>query len=360
MASRTFETALALALVLVTAGAARAQSDGDKKQAQALQVDGVALMKKGDNKGALEKFDQAFKLVASPKILFNRGKAHRALGEDLEALSDFERFLDEAPYAPKESRDEARRAIDALRPKLAYLEFQVEDSGSAITVDGRDVGIAPLARPLVVSPGTHQIKVAKSGMKDEVRSVSPIAGQKLRVVVKLVAVAEPTQPQQQQPVVATSTPEPVANDSAGGATVTPPKEDIRKTAPVESSRPWQTTAAWVSGGIGVALIGGGVVAQLMSSSKNAEFNAVKDAPNSSMMCNEKLSNAGGGNCQALLDAAHQRQTLAIVGFAAGGAALVAALIFVLTAPSGQAENKVAGGCTPLPGSGVSCGVQLHF
>jgi hypothetical protein len=359
MVSRTFETALALALVLVTAGAARAQSEGDKKQAQALQVDGVALMKKGDNKGALEKFDQAFRLVASPKILFNRGKAHRALGEDLEALSDFERFLDEAPYAPKESRDEAKRAIDALRPKLAYLEFQVEDVGSAITVDGKDVGTAPLARPLVVSPGTHKVKVAKSGMNDDVRAVSPIAGQKLRVVVKLVPVPEPTPPPTQPAVVATPKPEPVAADSAGGgATVTPPEPLHRPKD--EPSHPWQTTAAWVSGGVGVVLLGGGLVAQLMSSSASADFNAVKDAPNSSMMCNEKLPNSGGGRCQGLLDTAHQRQTLAIVGFAAGGAALVAALIFVLTAPSGPAENKVAGGCTPLPGSGISCGVQMRF
>ena len=144
------------------------QSDAAKKRAQALQVEGLGLLQKGDSRAALEKFDEAFRLVQSPKILFNRGKAHRALGEDVAALADFERFLDEAPYAPKESRVEAERAVQALRPRLAYVELQVEDVGSTISVDGREVGEAPLPRPVVVAPGTHEMRVVKSGMNEDV------------------------------------------------------------------------------------------------------------------------------------------------------------------------------------------------
>src|ERR1041384_5797929 len=98
-------------------------------------------MQKGDNKHALEKFEAAYRLAPSPRILFNRGKAHNALGHDIEALDDFERFLDEAPYAPKQSRDEAQRIVDSLRPKMSYLDIVTDDSGARV-VDGKEVGVA--------------------------------------------------------------------------------------------------------------------------------------------------------------------------------------------------------------------------
>src|SRR4051812_42525043 len=186
--------AIGFVLALLVSGAAFGQSDPAKKRAQALQVEGLGLLQKGDSRGALEKFDEAFRLVQSPKILFNRGKAHRALGEDVAALTDFERFLDEAPYAPKESRVEAERAVQALRPRLAYVEIQVDDAGSTVSVDGREIGEAPLPRPVVVAPGAHEVRVVKSGMNDDVRKVSPIAGQKLRVVVRLTLVVSAPPP----------------------------------------------------------------------------------------------------------------------------------------------------------------------
>src|SRR4051812_46252898 len=85
---RPFAVSLTFALALAVSPAF-AQSDATKKQAQALQVEGVRLMQRGDNRAALGKFDEAFRLVPSPKILFNRGKAHNALGETLDALVDF-------------------------------------------------------------------------------------------------------------------------------------------------------------------------------------------------------------------------------------------------------------------------------
>ena len=174
-----------MAIASLIAPPARAQSDDAKKQAQALQVEGVRLLQKGDNRAALAKFNEAFALVQSPKIMFNMGKAYRALGNDVEALRAFDTFLDEAPYAPKASRADAEREVQALRPKLSYIEVETEDTGSTVRIDGREMGKAPLVRPVVVAPGSHEVKVEKTGMVAETRSVAPIAGQKLRVVVKL-------------------------------------------------------------------------------------------------------------------------------------------------------------------------------
>src|SRR3954467_8864144 len=174
-------------------------------------------MQKGDSRGALEKFDEAFRLIPSPRILFNRGKAHRALGEDVEALTDFERFLDAGPFAPKESRDHASRNVEALRPRLAYLEVQTDDVGSAIAVDGREIGTAPLARPVVVARGKHEVRVAKAGMVDDVRSVAVIPGQKLRVVVRLAPVAERAPAPERSSITAAPAPSPSPSASSPGA-----------------------------------------------------------------------------------------------------------------------------------------------
>ena len=280
------------------------------------------------------------------------------LGEDAEALSDFERFLDEAPYAPKRSRDEATRAAEVLRPKLAYLEIEVQDAGSAVALDGHDVGESPLPRPLIVTPGAHEVRVVKSGMNEEVRKVSPIAGQKLRVVVKLTAVAAPVAAARSPAAPAASNAEPAG---------TAPEADVKPQGPGSADeagvagRPWQLTAAWVAVGAGVVFLGTGVAAEVISSHKFADFNAVNDAPNPTQHCNEKLSDYGGGQCKSLDDQGHQWRTWALVGFAASGVALAGALVFYLVSPSSPSgERQTAAACIPSANLGVSCALTLTF
>ena len=278
--------AIGFVLALLVSATAFGQSDAAKKRAQALQVEGLGLLQKGDSRAALQKFDEAFRLVPSPKILFNRGKAHRALGEDVAALADFERFLDEAPYAPKESRVEAERAVQALRPKLAYLEIQVEDVGSTVSVDGGEIGAAPLPRPVVLAPGTHEVRVVKSGMNDDVRSVSPIAGQKLRMVRQADG-GRRERPGARRACrddghrhAATVARARGAGGSSGRNADHGRGGDGRRQqpAPRGSERPWQITAAWVSAGAGVLFLGAGITAQVLTSAKYDEFNDVHTAP----------------------------------------------------------------------------------
>ncbi len=389
----SFFVAFLTVLAALPAREARAQSDDVKKQAQALQVEGVRLLQKGDNRGALTKFNEAFALVQSPKIMFNMGKAYRALGNDVEALRAFDIFLDEAPFAPKASRADAEREAQDLRPKLAYIEVETENSGSTVRIDGRDMGKAPLVRPVVVAPGAHEVKLEKTGMVAETRSVAPIAGQKLRVLIKLSPVPPPEA--EKPPVAVTrppaTNPEP-ARRTAAVETALPdktepsndphvdPHVDPHEHPPVRidsppgeappSGRPWQISAAWVSVGLGVLALGGGVTAQVLWSQKNADFNSVKDAMGNPQCTTTKPSDYGGGPCLGLHQAANARLTLAIAGYATAGAAAIAALVFYLTAPgSGEAHapagNSMSLGCLPAASSaglasGVSCALTARF
>jgi PEGA domain len=366
---------------------AHAQSEDAKKQAQALQVEGVRLMQKGDNRGAVAKFNEAFALVQSPKIMFNLGKAYRALGNDVEALRAFDIFLDEAPFAPKASRAEAEREVQALRPKLAYIEVDTEDTASTVRIDGREMGKSPLVRPVVVAPGTHAVKVEKTGMVTETRSVAPIAGQKLRVVVKLSPVPPPEVEKKVEklPVVVTRPPPP-PDDTVPRrrrASIDTDKPDTTEpvehppgridSPPVEPpppapERPWQFTAAWVSAGISALALAGGITAQVLWSQKNAQFNSlmVPGHPDQ-VMCTTSSADFGGGSCPALHQDANLRLTLAIAGYATAGAAAIGALVFYLTAPSsGEARapagNSVSLACLPgaSSSSGLSCTLTTRF
>jgi hypothetical protein len=356
-----FRLVIAVVLLLATTDAL-AQTADDKSVAHALQVEGLRLMQKSDFGGALAKFDEAFRRVQSPKILFNRGKARQALGQEVGALEDFERFLDEAPYAPKESRREAQTAVDTLRPKLAYIEVQTEDANSLISIDGRPVGQAPLARPSVVTPGPHEVRVEKVGAAPEVRHVSPIGGQKVRVVVKLMAAQPPP-----EVAPATTSRRELAAPAAPAAEVPPAPAGAPAATPpappdaAVKHTPWQVTVGRVGIGVTVLLAGGGVAAQLASSSKNSDFNAVANAPNPTKQCNHMLAGDGGGPCAGLRQDAARLQTWAIVGFVAAGLAAVATTLLLVTAPSPSSGADVAAACGPASTSGgLSCGIVARF
>ena len=275
--------------------------------------------------GALSKFEEAFRLVSSPKILFNMGKAHLALGDEAKADEAFERFLDEAPYAPKESRDEAQRRVETLRPHLAYLEVQTDDVGSTISIDGRVVGTAPLARPSVVLPGSHQVLVEKSEMAPQSRQVSPIAGQKLRVVVKLVsAAASPAATATPPPFAplggpappATAAPSPGPNGASLGVDVTAPPSSGENRG--HSLR----TTGLVLGGAGAAVTIVGIVFGVAAKA-DGDANAKTGATISS----------------STYDAGHRDQTLQYVGYALG-AALIAGGVATWVIGSGHEKQAV--------------------
>jgi hypothetical protein len=149
-------------------------------------------------------------------------------------------------------------------------------------------------------------------------------------------------------------------------TATPPAATVDRSggepaASAGGDRSWQIPAAWAAAGAGVLFLGAGITAQVMSSSKFGDFNAVKDAPNPSGQCAESLPNSGGGPCQGLIDAAHTRRTFAIVGYVAGGLAAAGAIALFATAPSAPSgEHDVAVACAPSLTSGVSCALTTRF
>ncbi|MEP6653813.1 MAG: PEGA domain-containing protein [Myxococcales bacterium] len=169
----------------------------EKAKAQNLLREGTALFERGDHAGALEKFQSAYGTYPSPKILFNIGEADRALARDVDALEVLQRFLSEAPDAPVESRTEARRTVTDLTAKLGRITVDCRTAGAEITVDGRQVGAAPLVKPVWATPGHHQVAVRHAEFLPAIEDVEVTAGRtrtltlELRPAAKQVNLAAP-------------------------------------------------------------------------------------------------------------------------------------------------------------------------
>jgi len=153
--------------ILILATLAQASTVGtnaqDRAKAQSLLGEGATLYERGDYYGALGKFNAAYDVYPSSKLLFNIGQTKRLLGRPLEALEAYQRFLDEATNASKEERTDAQSWLDRLQSTLGQLTVLCQIDGSEIAVDGKTVGKSPMVRPVWTTPGRRQVTAVKSG-----------------------------------------------------------------------------------------------------------------------------------------------------------------------------------------------------
>lgn len=71
-----------------------------------------------------------------------------------------------------------------LKEKPALVTIQT-DSGARVEVDGRAVGVTPLAAPIPIAPGAHLITVAKNGHDAAIREVELTRGQATKLTLAL-------------------------------------------------------------------------------------------------------------------------------------------------------------------------------
>ena len=104
-----FPVAIAILVTLglgsLPAFAAASDAAGRKHAAKANQ-----LAAKNKCKPAVVEFTKAYQSLKDPTILFNRAECQRKLGNNTDALMDYELFLTEMPAAPNRSSVEARIA----------------------------------------------------------------------------------------------------------------------------------------------------------------------------------------------------------------------------------------------------------
>ncbi len=108
---------------------------------------------------AIEEFRAAYDLWPNPVILFNLAQAYRRDGQLTQATETFNRYLETAPSLTREQRAEVEEAVREIEDTRAVITFEIEPSGAAVTLNGRDLGQAPIARNAEVLPGEYRVHV---------------------------------------------------------------------------------------------------------------------------------------------------------------------------------------------------------
>lgn len=304
---------IAVALLLTVSGlsqrAARAQDSDERAHGKALLAEGLSLLDNGHPQEALAKFEAAYRIVPSPKVLFDMGLAHQALGNAVAALESFAGFLVELPDAPEDTRAYAQHQVDVLRASLSFIEISTSLPHAEAQIDGHAVGWLPLPKPAVVLPGAHLVTVSAQGREVFRQTISTAPGQTTRV--QAVEVPPPS---------------------------THPENHHR----------WQRTAFWIATGLSAVALAGGITAHLVYESKSSDYRDLL----ASGACD--VGAPTRSHCQGLRGDADSAKTWAWLGystaFVAGGAALG---FWLLDRKADQGTTRLA--CAPSAWlAGLSC------
>ena len=82
------------------------------------------------------------------------------------------------PPGFKESYELARANFAEARRHVGALDVRVSDPGAAVLVDGRQVGVSPLPRPVYVAPGQHRVSGQLAGAQREAVAAVAAGGER--------------------------------------------------------------------------------------------------------------------------------------------------------------------------------------
>ena len=157
----------AFAFALTLAAGAVAQSDEDRARAREQFGLGVERYEGGNYQGALEAFQEAYRLAPHPTVRVNMANCYEHLDRPLEAMHHFERFLAEADGASRQQRREVQAAIRRLEGQLGQLRLAIAPDGARVVIDNAETRVAPILEPVRLVAGTHHLTVRLDGYRTE-------------------------------------------------------------------------------------------------------------------------------------------------------------------------------------------------
>jgi len=307
--------ALALAVALLLARPVFAEpTEAEKDAARILFTEGTELRSAGKLTAALERFQKAFDLAATPITTVELARTHQMLGHFVEArrLCLHVETLEKKPTESAKSlaaREEAKTLATELQAKIPTIVVRADGAATA-TLDGKPI---QLGAKLAVDPGKHTVIAGKQS-----ESFTIEAGEHDRVITIEVPKEAPAPLRPPPP---------------------PPPKDV---TPAKTN-----TLVWIGGAVGGAglLVGAGFGALALSSAST-----VKD---------ECPSNTCPPSRHDDLDTTRRWATISTVGFAV---AAVGATVFVigLASPSGKKDAVTATVVPYATPSGGGLGLSASF
>jgi tetratricopeptide (TPR) repeat protein len=217
-------------LLLLAGGVARAQSRTEKAREHYLQGD--AYYKLDKYREALQEYEQAYIIKSDPSFLYNIAQCHRLMGDKLEALKFYRRYLKDAPEAP--NRAVAEKHVKDLETALSRIPEPNDEPA-------------------------HAGSATPSGARSGAQAASPPPPAPLPAPA-----SSPTSPEPPTPVPATSAdklalnaPPPPTTEAPGSAATTLSNEPAQQQQQQEKeNRPAIYTRWWFWTAVGAAVVGG--------------------------------------------------------------------------------------------------------
>ncbi len=224
---------------------ARAQSSSDLEQAKQWFKEAEALEKKGDCVGAIDKFEKALAVKATPQLHLRVGACQEKVGRLVEAIGSYKLALDKAnSQSLAQVATVAKDQIAAITPRIPSISVAPAKpvDGFRAAIDGVVLEPAALGQKQPVNPGTHKVTAEAPGHPAFEQSFTLVEGEAKKLEIDMTTAAPPPPPD---------------GDAARPAE-----------APLEPRSP---IPAMVLVGGGVAAIAGGVVLFLVASGKDSDI-----------------------------------------------------------------------------------------
>lgn len=296
-------------------------SNANLDLARSVAVTGREAFNAGDYETALALFRRAYTLYPAPTVVLYEARTLEKMGLLLEAADAYVRTTQtpvpsDAPGQFAEAIAAARQEERALRARIPTLTLRVDgvsanDPNLEVSINGRAIGAAQLGQAQRLNPGTYRIKGSIGGDRADIAEVVLSEGQKASVALNLAAPSlSPPAPTVTHPASTTVNDEHPA--SAGNS--------LR-------------LAAYISGGVGLVGVGGGIVTGLIAVKKHSD--AEQECPRSGSSSTCDPDGPGPG----LVKDFHTMRTVSTVFYGVGAAGLAAGVVFWLVAPSAADSSQ---------------------
>ena len=285
------------------------------KAASAVELlrEGVALRAKREDAAALAKFEQADALEPSGETKAQIALAEQALGRWVAAEEHLRVALADGKN-PFVARYETalRGSLEAITKHTTTILLAGLPEGARVSVDGGEP--EPLRPSYKLVGGLHRFRVRAPGYAETPRDVDCAGGLECREEVTLL-------------------PSRVTQVSPGGERQAPPSP----AAP--------PSGAWMRPvGLGVAAVG--LVGVGVGAVAHARRESIANGSRITSPC------FAGSGCEEAVSAARTAEDVALVGYVAGGALLVAGAVLFAVSPS-PAPRRASARCAPSLG-GLAC------
>ncbi|WP_437637793.1 PEGA domain-containing protein [Sorangium sp. So ce854] len=168
-----------------TTPAASEETDALTDKARQLYEEGRQAAAAGKWADAHASFLAAWAIKPHYQIASNLGVTCLMLGRHREAAEYLTRYLREAPASKVKERQSAEASLKEALKKVASVTVEVAPAGAMVTVDGTAVGKAPLADPVFLDPGKHEVGARLDGHVAEKQPIVAAAGGTDKVVLQL-------------------------------------------------------------------------------------------------------------------------------------------------------------------------------